>query len=220
MNYIVFVCMNSTRDIWIAFSIISSSVSCSAKNSIKRKGKCIKCESLEMCAGQAFDYCYQNTYDWNYLDTMMQVVNDRIRTLAFVALANLLCSTTMGRARLGSKIFAFYSGLMHGFRWRYLDSAGRSCCSATCQSLWSHHSTARVLHCTSNSTWSVALPFVDSIVVCGYVCFQHTIGKLRNRSVNCKPIAPFWKWITHVFSPCGRFSSEFDDPAAGDWLLL
>lgn len=112
----------------------------------------------------------QNTYNWNRHGTMIQEVNDRIRTLAIVW-ANLLCSMMMGRAHLGSKISAFWWHWAQGFRWPPYSDSLHSYCSATCRSFWLLHSMVQVLHCI-HSTLSVALPFGDSIAVYGYACRQ------------------------------------------------
>lgn len=155
--------MNSIRDIWIAFSIISSSVSWSAvKNRMEEEENEIQLE-IRKANKEMFK---KFTHNWNHRGTTIWAVNGRIRTLA-LAWANFLCSMWMGRAHLGSRISAFWWLWAQGFRWqRYSDSL-HSYCSATYRSFWSLHSLVQVQHCI-HSTLSVALPFVDSIVVFGY----------------------------------------------------
>lgn len=132
--------MNSSRDICIAFSIISSSVSCSANliNRVKKEKKwkynCKFKKSLIININFCFFKRRRDTYNWNRHDTMIQAVNDRIRTLALV-LGNLLYNTMTGRAHLGSKIFAFWWYLMQGYQWRYFDSL-HSYCLAAYRSFW------------------------------------------------------------------------------------
>lgn len=119
VDYIAFDCMNSSRDICSAFSIICSSLSCFEAEIIKKNEHYIYEKKKKKRRKKG-----KGTYNSNHPDTKIRGANDKIPTSAPLSV-NFLCWMTMGRANPGSTVSAFCSDSMCPVDFGSLHS----CCS-------------------------------------------------------------------------------------------